>query len=88
MKYGDVHDVYDVILKIIIHVWASLFLHFIGIDEEVKEILKTEFITRYGKKVYVDFLCKLKNGDLFHIYYDDSFFICVYASPNPSETGT
>ena len=47
-----------------------MFLHFIGIDEEVKEILKTEFATFYGKKVYVDFLCKLKNGDLFHIEFE------------------
>ena len=70
MNYGNVHDVYDVILKIIIQVWASLFLQFIGIDEEVKEILKTEFITRYGKKIYVDFLCKLKNDDLFHIEFE------------------
>ena len=70
MKYGNVHDVYDVILKIIINFWTNLFLQFIGIDEEVKVILKTEFETLYGKKIYLDFLCELKNGDLFHIEFE------------------
>lgn len=60
MNYENVHDVYDVILKIILLIWLDFFLKFIGIDEEIKEVLKTEFVAVYGRKAYVDYLCKLK----------------------------
>ena len=70
LKYKRVHDVFDVILKIIILIWPEFFLKLIGIDEEVKEVLKTEFVTVYGKKAYVDYLCRLKNGNLLHIEFE------------------
>lgn len=46
----DVHDIYDVILKIIISVYGTLFLNYIGIEDEIKEILNVEFTTLTGKK--------------------------------------
>lgn len=51
----DVHDIYDVILKIIISVYGTLFLNYIGIEDEIKEILNVEFTTLTGKKGYLDF---------------------------------
>ena len=69
MDYENVHDVYDVILKIIIMSWKAIFLQFIGIDEEIKKVLKTEFETIYGKKAFVDYLCRLKNNKLLHIEF-------------------
>lgn len=65
----DVHDIYDVILKIIISVYGTLFLNYIGIEDEIKEILNVEFTTLTGKKGYLDFLCLLKNGNLCHIEF-------------------
>ena len=65
----DIHDIYDVILKIIITVYGTLFLNFIGIDEEIDEILNVEIITLKGSKLYLDFLCRLKNGKLQHIEF-------------------
>ena len=70
MNYENVHDVYDVILKIILLIWLDFFLKFIGIDEEIKEVLKTEFVAVYGRKAYVDYLCKLKNNSLLHIEFE------------------
>ena len=37
-----IHDIYDVILKLIALIWATDFLKFLGIDGEIVEILNTE----------------------------------------------
>lgn len=65
----DIHDIYDVILKIIANVYGTLFLNYIGIEQEIKEILNVEFTTLTGNKLYLDFLCLLKDGTLCHIEF-------------------
>lgn len=65
----DIHDIFDVILKIIAVVYGTIFLNYIGIEEEMEKILKVEFTTLAGKKVYLDFLCSLKNGTQHHIEF-------------------
>lgn len=64
-----IHDVYDVILKIIIIVYQEAFLSYIGIDEKIKDLLKTEFVALEGKKYYLDFLCRLEDDTLCHIEF-------------------
>ena len=65
----DIHDIYDVILKIIILVYGEDFLSFIGINKNIKEVLKTEFVTLKGNKLYLDFLCLLDDDTLCHIEF-------------------
>ena len=65
----NVHDIYDVILKIILAVYASVFLNFIGIEKEIKEILSVEITTLSGNKLYLDFLCLLEDDTLCHIEF-------------------
>ena len=64
-----IHDIYDVILKLIALIWATDFLKFLGIDGEIVEILNTEIITLNGKHYYLDFLCRLKDGTLLNIEF-------------------
>lgn len=56
-------------MKIIIEIYKTIFLNFIGIDKEIEKVLKTEFVTVNGDKYYLDFLCELKNGVLGHIEF-------------------
>ncbi len=65
----EIHDIYDVILKIIIIVYNVTFLNYIGIEKNIKKILKTEFVTVNGKKYYLDFLCQLEDDTLCHIEF-------------------
>lgn len=65
----DVHDIFDVILKIIVATYQSLFLKYMGVDEEIEEILSIEFTKLDGSKLFLDFLCLLKNGTLCHIEF-------------------
>ena len=68
MKH-KIHDIFDVILKLIILVYGEVFLNYIGIEEEIDEILNVEFVALNGTKRYVDFLCRLKNGKLLHVEF-------------------
>lgn len=63
------HQIYDSILKIIITVYLSEFLEYIGIDKEIEEVLKTEITTISGRTVYLDFLCKTNDGKLYNIEF-------------------
>lgn len=65
----EIHDVFDVILKIIIAVYGTVFLSFMGIDGEIEEVLSVEITTLAGTKLYSDFLCSLKDGTLCHIEF-------------------
>lgn len=65
----NVHDIFDVILKIIATVYGAVFLNYIGIDEEIEEVLNVEFTALDGSKHYLDFLCLLKNDTLCHIEF-------------------
>ena len=64
-----IHDIYDVILKIIILVYGVIFLEYVGIDKKIKKVLKTEFTRMDGSKVYLDFLCLLEDDTLCHIEF-------------------
>lgn len=64
-----IHEIYDVILKIIIAVYGTIFLSFMGIDGEIKDVLSVEITTLTGSKMYLDFLCLLKDGGLCHIEF-------------------
>lgn len=44
-------------------------MKFVGIDEDIDEVLNVEFTTLSGSKLYLDFLCLLKNGNLCHIEF-------------------
>jgi hypothetical protein len=46
----DVHDIYDVILKIVATVYGTYFLNYIGIDKELDEVLNIEFTKLTGRK--------------------------------------
>ena len=65
----EIHDIYDVILKIIVIVYGEVFLNFIGIDKKIRKILKTEFVTVNGTKYFLDFLCLFDDGTLGHIEF-------------------
>ncbi|MBQ6100457.1 MAG: hypothetical protein IJL02_11430 [Methanobrevibacter sp.] len=60
----DIHDIFDVIMKIIATVYGNDFLRYIGIKGELKKELKTEITTIKGKKLYLDFLCELNDGTI------------------------
>ena len=64
-----IHDIYDVILKIIIAVYATVFLKFMGIRGEIDKVLSVEITTLAGSKLYLDFLALLKDGTLCHIEF-------------------
>lgn len=65
----EIHDIYDVIMKIIISTYTVDFLKFIGIDKNIKKILKTDFVKLDGKKIYLDFLCLFEDGTIGHIEF-------------------
>ena len=65
----DIHDIYDVILKIIAMVYESAFLEFIGIEEKIIHVLDVEFTTITGDKFYLDYLCLLESDTLCHIEF-------------------
>ena len=64
-----IHTIYDIILKMIIMEYSNDFLKFIGIEKSIKKVLKTEFITKKGRKLYLDFLCELEDGTLLNIEF-------------------
>lgn len=65
----DIHDIYDVILKIIAATYGETFLRYIGIDKKMKKSLNVELTTIKGSKLYVDFLCELNDDTLCHIEF-------------------
>ena len=65
----DIHDIYDVILKIIATVYGTVFLKYIGIEKDIEEILNIELTTITGSKLYLDFLCRLNDDTLCHIEF-------------------
>ena len=65
----DIHDIYDVILKIIAAAYGETFLRYIGIDEKLRKNLSVELTTLKGPKLYVDFLCELNDDTLCHIEF-------------------
>ena len=64
-----IHKFFDLMLKIIVYLYKEDFLRFIGIDEEIKEILEVEIQTQHKKYVYLDFLCLLANNTICHIEF-------------------
>ena len=46
-----IHSVYDVILKIIVLIYKTSFLNYIGIEKEIKANLSVEFVTLTGKNI-------------------------------------
>lgn len=64
-----IHDIYDVILKLIVLIYGSVFLNYIGIEGDIKEILNVEFTTVTGEKLFLDFLCKMSDNTLRHIEF-------------------
>lgn len=64
-----IHSVYDVILKIIVLIYKTSFLNYIGIEKEIKANLSVEFVTLTGKKYILDFLCLLNDDTLCHIEF-------------------
>ena len=64
-----VHDIYDVVLKLIVFVYSIDFLRYIGVEKNIEEVLKTEFTRREGKKLFLDFLCRVEDGTLCHIEF-------------------
>ena len=65
----NIHDIYDVILKIIAMVYGNTFLNYIRIEKKIKKELKGEFTTITGAKIYLDYLCELTDGTLCHIEF-------------------
>ncbi|WP_407423624.1 hypothetical protein [Methanobrevibacter sp.] len=65
----EIHPVYDVILKMIVLIYGTSFLNYIGIEKEIKSILGVEFVTLTGKKYILDFLCQLDDDAICHIEF-------------------
>ena len=65
-----VHDIYDVILKLLAVVYGSIFLRYIGCEEEIEKIYNVEITTLKGKKMYLDFLCLLTDNTLRHVEFE------------------
>lgn len=64
-----IHTIYDIILKMIIMEYSDEFLKFIGVKKSIKKILKTEFVTKKGRRLHLDFLCELIDGTLLNIEF-------------------
>lgn len=64
-----IHKIYDVILKIILLTYDIEFLKYIGVNQSIVEILKTEMTSLTGKTRIMDFLCKLEDGTLCNIEF-------------------
>ena len=65
----DIHDIYDVILKLLVAVYGSIFLNFMGIEGEIKEELNVEFTTLNGEKFFLDFLALMSDDTLCHVEF-------------------
>lgn len=64
-----VYTIYDAVLKLIMLVYGIDFLKYICIEQEVEEVLKTEFTKFDGSKIHLDFLCRLKDRTLCNIEF-------------------
>ena len=64
-----IHKIYDIILKIIMAAYAYEFLKLIGEERQIKKVLKTEFVTKKGRNLYLDFLCMLEDDTLLNIEF-------------------
>lgn len=65
----DIHDIYDVILKIIAMSYETEFLNYIHIGKKVNEVLNCEITTMKGNKIYLDFLCSADDDTLCHVEF-------------------
>ena len=65
----EIHSLYDIILKIIVSIYGTTFLEYVGIRKKIKAILSVEFITLTGKKYILDYLCLLEDKTICHIEF-------------------
>ena len=65
----DIHDIYDVILKIIAMSYGTTFLNYINVGKKINEVLNSEITTMKGNKIYLDFLCSVDDDTLCHIEF-------------------
>ena len=65
----DIHDIYDVILKIACVLYGTKFLNYIGINGKIKQELNREIVTINGNKRYVDFLAEMENDTISHVEF-------------------
>lgn len=61
--------IFDVILKMIMDSYANEFLEFIGEERKIKKVLKTEYQTKKGRIMTLDFLCQLQDDTLLNIEF-------------------
>ena len=73
-----IHYIFDVILKMTMEVYANEFLPFIGENRKIKKILKTEYQTKKGRIMTLDFLCQLEDNTLLNIEFQ-------YTGPNSDD---
>lgn len=64
-----IHTIFDVILKLIMVTYSNDFLKLTGENRCIKKILKTEIVTKKGRKLYLDFLCQLEDNQLLNIEF-------------------
>ena len=64
-----IHYIFDVILKMIIDIYADEFLEFIDEKRKIKDVLKTEYKTNKGRIMTLDFLCQLEDDTLLNIEF-------------------
>ena len=64
-----IHYIFDVILKMIMDSYANEFLEFIGEERKIKKVLKTEYQTKKGRIMTLDFLCQLQDDTLLNIEF-------------------
>ena len=65
----EIHTIFDIILKLIISTHAEEFLKLIGENKSLKRVLRNEFVTKKGRKLYLDFLCELDNETILDIEF-------------------
>ncbi|MBQ9160678.1 MAG: hypothetical protein IJ122_05070 [Methanobrevibacter sp.] len=65
-----IHDIFDVILKLIALLYGTEFLRYIGCDCDFEKECNVEITTIKGNKLYLDFLCLLKDNTLQHIEFE------------------
>ena len=64
-----IHYIFDVILKMTMEAYANEFLQFIGENRKIKKLLKTEYQTKKGRIMTLDFLCQLEDSTLLNIEF-------------------
>ena len=65
----EIHTIFDIILKMILVTYSNEFLKLIGEKRSIKRLMKTNIVTKNGRRLYLDFLCELEDETLLNVEF-------------------